>query len=195
MGTPLRAVQLVQLSLFGNAWAEAKSDSWYSSPGGEGRANVVTVSQALVSHISSKPRPSSGSTSHPAAAAPLRIFPWCSPPRTSPLRRSNRKRNILGAFKGAILFLRRTSGSACSTQESCFRSLRRNGAGLVVDPVDQPAFIKAALQLLNDETLRANAAAKARSFALDNYDIKTVTDRFETVSDYAIGAKTAERKI
>ena len=73
--------------------------------------------------------------------------------------------------------------------------VRRNGAGLVVDPVDQPAFVEAALQLLNDETLRANAAAKARSFALDNYDIKTVTDRFETVFDYAIDAKTAERKI
>ncbi|WMT72886.1 glycosyltransferase family 4 protein [Bradyrhizobium sp. Ash2021] len=73
--------------------------------------------------------------------------------------------------------------------------VRRNGAGLVVDPVDQPAFVKAALQLLNDETLRANAAAKARSFALENYDIKAVTDRFETVFDYAIDATTAKRKI
>jgi hypothetical protein len=51
------------------------------------------------------------------------------------------------------------------------------------------------LQLLNDETLRANAAAKARSFALENYDIKAVTDRFETVFDYAIDATTAKRKI
>ncbi|MBR0697918.1 glycosyltransferase family 4 protein [Bradyrhizobium lablabi] len=73
--------------------------------------------------------------------------------------------------------------------------VRRNGAGLVVDPVDQPAFLEAALRLLDDGALRANAAAKARSFALDNYDIKTVTDRFEVVFDYAIGAKTAERKI
>src|SRR5262249_7728624 len=44
--------------------------------------------------------------------------------------------------------------------------IRRNGAGLVVDPVDQPAFLKAALRLLDDGALRANAAAKARSFAL-----------------------------
>lgn len=73
--------------------------------------------------------------------------------------------------------------------------VRSNGAGLVVDPVDQAGFLEAALRLLGDDTLRADAAAKARSFALNNYDIKKVTDRFERVFDYAIGAKTAERKI
>jgi colanic acid biosynthesis glycosyl transferase WcaI len=73
--------------------------------------------------------------------------------------------------------------------------VRRNGAGLVVDPIDQAGFLKAALRLLDDQSLRADAAAKARSFALNNYDIKKVTDRFETVFDFAIGAKTAERKI
>jgi colanic acid biosynthesis glycosyl transferase WcaI len=71
--------------------------------------------------------------------------------------------------------------------------VRNNGAGLVVDPVDQAGFLQAALRLLDDDRLRADAAAKARSFALNNYDIKKVTDRFETVFDYAIGAKTAER--
>jgi colanic acid biosynthesis glycosyl transferase WcaI len=73
--------------------------------------------------------------------------------------------------------------------------VRNNGAGLVVDPTDQAGFLQAALRLLDDDKLRADASAKARSFALNNYDIKKVTDRFETVFDYAIGAKTAERKI
>jgi hypothetical protein len=65
----------------------------------------------------------------------------------------------------------------------------------VVDPNDQAGFLQAALRLLDDNNLRADAAAKARSFALNNYDIKKVTDRFETVFDYAIGAKTSERKV
>jgi len=73
--------------------------------------------------------------------------------------------------------------------------VRSNGAGLVVDPVDQAGFLEAALRLLGDDALRADAAAKARSFALNNYDIKKVTDRFERVFDYAIDAKTVERKI
>jgi glycosyltransferase involved in cell wall biosynthesis len=73
--------------------------------------------------------------------------------------------------------------------------VRSNGAGLVVDPVDQAGFLEAALRLLGDDALRADAAAKARSFALNNYDIKKVTDRFERVFDYAIAAKTVERKI
>jgi colanic acid biosynthesis glycosyl transferase WcaI len=73
--------------------------------------------------------------------------------------------------------------------------VRSNGAGLVVDPIDQAGFLEAALRLLGDDALRADAAAKARSFALNNYDIKKVTDRFERVFDYAIGAKTVERKI
>jgi glycosyltransferase involved in cell wall biosynthesis len=73
--------------------------------------------------------------------------------------------------------------------------VRNNCAGLVVDPADQAGFLHAAKQLLDDAELRAGAAANARSFALNYYDIKKVTDRFEMVFDYAIGAKTAERKI
>jgi colanic acid biosynthesis glycosyl transferase WcaI len=73
--------------------------------------------------------------------------------------------------------------------------VRDNGAGLVVDPSDQAGFLQAALRLLDDDSLRSDASAKARSFALNNYDIKKVTDRFEMVFDYAIGAKTGERNI
>jgi len=72
---------------------------------------------------------------------------------------------------------------------------RKNGAGLVIDPLDQESFLQAALRLLDDHKLRIDAGAKARSFALSHYDIKKVTDRFETVIDYAIGTKTTERTI
>jgi len=72
--------------------------------------------------------------------------------------------------------------------------VRKNGAGLVIDPLDQEGFLQAALRLLDDHKLRFDAGAKARSFALNHYDIKKVTDRFETVFDYAIGTKT-ERTI
>ena len=73
--------------------------------------------------------------------------------------------------------------------------VRKNGAGLVIDPLDQESFLQAALRLLDDHKLRFDAGAKARSFALNHYDIKKVTDRFETVFDYAIGTKTTERTI
>jgi glycosyltransferase involved in cell wall biosynthesis len=73
--------------------------------------------------------------------------------------------------------------------------VRKNGAGLVIDPLDQEGFLQAALRLLDDHKLRFDAGAKARSFALNHYDIKKVTDRFETVFDYAIDTKTAERTI
>jgi len=73
--------------------------------------------------------------------------------------------------------------------------VRKNGAGLVIDPLDQEGFLQAALRLLDDHKLRFDAGAKARSFALNHYDIKKVTDRFETVFDYAIGTKSTERTI
>ena len=73
--------------------------------------------------------------------------------------------------------------------------LRNNGAGLVVDPNDQAGFVEAALRLFNKHKFRVDAGAKARSFALDNYDIKKVTDRFEAVFNYAIGAKIAKGKV
>jgi colanic acid biosynthesis glycosyl transferase WcaI len=73
--------------------------------------------------------------------------------------------------------------------------VRKSGSGLVVDPTDQAGFLEAALRLLDDDALRSESAANGRKFALANYDVGRVADRFETVFKYAIGAKTARKEI
>jgi len=55
--------------------------------------------------------------------------------------------------------------------------------------------LKAALQLLDDHALRNDAAAKGRLFALNNYDVRHVADRFETVFNYAIKARISGKEI
>ena len=73
--------------------------------------------------------------------------------------------------------------------------IRNSGAGLVVEPTDKPGFLEAALRLLDDNDLRTESAKRGRKFALENYDVERVADRFETVFKYAIGAKTARKGI
>jgi colanic acid biosynthesis glycosyl transferase WcaI len=73
--------------------------------------------------------------------------------------------------------------------------IRDSGAGLVVDPNDKHEFLKGALRLLDDDALRNESAARGRIFASDNYDIQRVADRFETVFNYAINARTAGKEI
>ncbi|MGY8667501.1 glycosyltransferase family 4 protein [Bradyrhizobium sp. UFLA05-109] len=67
--------------------------------------------------------------------------------------------------------------------------VRRIGAGLVVDPADSEGFLRSALRLMDEDALRIGAAESGRNFALNNYDIKRVADRFETVFQYAIRAR------
>lgn len=71
--------------------------------------------------------------------------------------------------------------------------VRKNGAGLVVDPTDKAGFLRSAVQLLEDDALRVGAAKSGRKFALNNYDVTRVTDRFETVFQYAIRARDARK--
>lgn len=71
--------------------------------------------------------------------------------------------------------------------------VRKNGAGLVVDPTDKAGFLRSAVQLMEQDPLRNEAAESGRKFALNNYDIGLVTDRFETVFQYAIGARDARK--
>jgi colanic acid biosynthesis glycosyl transferase WcaI len=73
--------------------------------------------------------------------------------------------------------------------------IRNSGAGLVVDPTDKPGFLRAALRLLDDHGLRTESAAKGRKFALANYDVERVADRFENVFKYAICAKTGRKEV
>jgi glycosyltransferase involved in cell wall biosynthesis len=71
--------------------------------------------------------------------------------------------------------------------------VRKNGAGIVVDPTDKGGFLRSAIQLMKDDALRIGAAESGRKFALNNYDIKRVTDRFETVFQYAIDARDVRK--
>jgi colanic acid biosynthesis glycosyl transferase WcaI len=73
--------------------------------------------------------------------------------------------------------------------------IRNSGAGLVVEPTDKSDFLKAALRLLDDNDLRTKSATKGRKFALENYDVEHIADRFETVFKYAIDAKTARKEM
>ncbi|GLR91049.1 glycosyltransferase family 4 protein [Bradyrhizobium iriomotense] len=65
----------------------------------------------------------------------------------------------------------------------------RIGAGLVVAPTDRAGFLNSALRLMEEDALRLGAAESGRNFALNNYDIKRVADRFETVFQHAIRAR------
>ncbi|MBR0797147.1 glycosyltransferase family 4 protein [Bradyrhizobium jicamae] len=71
--------------------------------------------------------------------------------------------------------------------------VRKHGAGLVVDPSDKTGFLRSAVQLMDDDALRVGAAESGRKFALNNYDIMRVTDRFEMVFQYAIRARDARK--
>ncbi len=67
------------------------------------------------------------------------------------------------------------------------RTIERAGAGLVVSPTDEEAFLLGAKQLRSDRWLRADAGARARSYAEVTFDTATITDRFEQVIDHAVG--------
>ncbi len=61
------------------------------------------------------------------------------------------------------------------------RIIEREGSGLVTDPGNVPAFVAAAMQLLNDEALRADMGARARRYAEETFDIRRIGDEFEAV--------------
>jgi colanic acid biosynthesis glycosyl transferase WcaI len=63
------------------------------------------------------------------------------------------------------------------------RTIERAGAGRVVPPVDQEAFLLAAKQLRNEPRLRVAAGALARRYAEATFDTATITDRFLQVLD------------
>ncbi|MBH5368991.1 glycosyltransferase family 4 protein [Bradyrhizobium glycinis] len=71
--------------------------------------------------------------------------------------------------------------------------VRRTGAGLVVDPTDKEGFLRGALRLMEEHALRIASGQNGRKFALENYDIERVTDRFETVFQHALRARNARK--
>ncbi|HEV7762246.1 MAG TPA: glycosyltransferase family 4 protein [Acidimicrobiales bacterium] len=71
------------------------------------------------------------------------------------------------------------------------RTIDRAGAGLVVPPTDEEAFLLAAKQLRNEPSLRATCGARGRGYAEATFDTATITDRFLDVIDGALGRRRA----
>jgi colanic acid biosynthesis glycosyl transferase WcaI len=67
------------------------------------------------------------------------------------------------------------------------RTIERAGAGTVVPPDDDEAFLVAAKQVRVDARLRAAAGARGRQYAEDVFDTADIADRFEGVIDVALG--------
>jgi colanic acid biosynthesis glycosyl transferase WcaI len=59
------------------------------------------------------------------------------------------------------------------------RIIRRNRSGVVVDPGDGEAFVRAAARLLERPSLRAAFGQRARQYAEHTFDIRHISDRFE----------------
>lgn len=61
------------------------------------------------------------------------------------------------------------------------RIVERNSAGFVVSPTDTEGFLAAAATLVGDSDVRAEMSDNARAYAEHNFNIETITDRFESV--------------
>jgi putative colanic acid biosynthesis glycosyltransferase WcaI len=68
------------------------------------------------------------------------------------------------------------------------RTILRAGAGIVVPPDDDEAFLVAAKQVRVDARQRAEAGASARRYAESVFDTMAITDRFEGVIGAALGS-------
>jgi len=70
--------------------------------------------------------------------------------------------------------------------------IERSGAGMVVDPNDPSAWIRAATTLISELNLRARLGSSARIYAERTFDIERIADTFESVlfSAYKPYAKT-----
>jgi glycosyltransferase involved in cell wall biosynthesis len=66
------------------------------------------------------------------------------------------------------------------------RTIERAGAGLVVSPTDEEAFLVAAKRLRVEDSLRNEFGRAARAYAERTFDTDRITDRFETVIERAV---------
>jgi glycosyltransferase involved in cell wall biosynthesis len=60
------------------------------------------------------------------------------------------------------------------------RIVNTNNAGIVVDPEDTDAFIKAAEEMMHDKELRTTMAANGRRYAEQTFNIEKIADKFES---------------
>ncbi len=72
------------------------------------------------------------------------------------------------------------------------RTIERAGAGLVVPPTDEEAFLVAAKHLRVDDALRATSGSRARAYAESTFDTDVITDRFQDVIERAVARRPAK---
>lgn len=66
------------------------------------------------------------------------------------------------------------------------RIVTQNEAGRTVPPTDAAGFVKAAADLLEDDTLRRRLAQNGRRYAEETFDIERITDDFERVFESTV---------
>jgi colanic acid biosynthesis glycosyl transferase WcaI len=67
------------------------------------------------------------------------------------------------------------------------RTLKRSGAGVVVDPKDTQRFVEAIRYFLSNERERAEAGLRGRRYADETFDVERIADRFEEIIHTAFG--------
>ena len=98
--------------------------------------------------------------------------------------------HVLRAVQGPVVSVRGASGPGGHPAENlAARTIERAGAGLVVSPTDEEAFLVAAKRLRVEDSLRNQAGRAARAYAEITFDTDRITDRFETVIDRAVARR------
>lgn len=76
---------------------------------------------------------------------------------------------------------------AIPSENLAARTIERAGAGVVVSPTDEEAFLLAAKRLRNEPELRYRAGSQARAYAEATFDTSAITDHFVNVINDALG--------
>ncbi|MHC5066519.1 MAG: glycosyltransferase family 4 protein [Planctomycetota bacterium] len=80
---------------------------------------------------------------------------------------------------------------AMDSDNDAARMLTESGAGVVVAPDDEHAWVRAIRRFLDDPDLARTMGARGRREAESRFDIGTITDQFEKVIHAAIGREQA----
>lgn len=126
--------------------------------------------------------------------------------RLLPFQPFERYPEVLGAADALVTLLEPTAGTysvpskvlsylcagrpvlgAVPHENLAARTIQRAGAGLVVDPTDEEAFLVAGKRLRNEPQLRTTCGRAARAYAEATFDSEAITDRFVRIVDAALG--------
>jgi glycosyltransferase involved in cell wall biosynthesis len=76
---------------------------------------------------------------------------------------------------------------AIPSQNLAARTIEKAGAGLVVPPTDEEAFLLAAKRLRSEDALRDQAGCRARAYAETTFDTDVIVERFSDVIYNSLG--------